>query len=94
MIPETANLYYTKKLTEELQQYDTTSGLTNADIAIIVNEYTSAFPLPFLLVVFGYSFILMFDRVVIDSSHHHDIHAHPHQPDKDNDASDRDEIRQ
>ena len=77
MIPETANLYYTKKLTTELQSFNTTAGLTNADIAIIVDNYTSAFPLPFLIVVFGYAFILMVDRVVIDS-HHHAIESEDH----------------
>jgi len=55
-----------------------------------VKDYTSAFPLPFLLVVSGYSLILMFDRVVIDASHD----AHPHEPVQENDAGDREEIKE
>jgi len=45
-------------------------GLTTSQIETIVDDYASAFPLPFVLVVLGYGFILLIDRVIIDSGAH------------------------
>ena len=47
-----------------------TEGLTTAQIEAIVEDYSSAFPLPFVLLVLGYGFILLIDRVIIDSGAH------------------------
>lgn len=45
-------------------------GLTTEQIELIIEDYSSAFPLPFVLVVLGYGFILLIDRVIIDSGAH------------------------
>ena len=33
----------------------------------MIEDYQSSFPLPYVLVVLGYAFILLIDRVVVDS---------------------------
>ena len=34
---------------------------------VIIQDYSGQFPLPFVLVVCGYAFILLIDKVIIDS---------------------------
>lgn len=34
---------------------------------MVISDYQSSFPLPYLLVVLGYAFILLIDRVIIDA---------------------------
>ena len=41
--------------------------MTDAQIEKLIDAYESAFPLPFILMVIGYAFILLIDRVLIDS---------------------------
>ena len=43
-----------------------------------MKEVFETFPLPFVLVLFGYSFILLIDKVVIDA-HSHGGHGHGHE---------------
>jgi len=40
---------------------------------VLIDDYQSSFPLPYLLVVLGYAFILLIDRVLIDA-HSTDLH--------------------
>ena len=79
ILPETSNLYYQSKLERLLQKQHAIAPALNSDrselsnlvtqdeINTIIEEYQSSFPLPYLLVVFGYAFILLIDRVIIDS---------------------------
>ena len=41
---------------------------TDQEIETLIEEYQSSFPLPYLLMVFGYAFILLIDKVIIDSA--------------------------
>ena len=41
--------------------------VSEEDIEKIIDGYQSAFPLPYVLVVLGYAFILMIDKVIIDA---------------------------
>lgn len=79
IIPETAALYYDYKYQEQditslvmsVQGQDKTSQEIRAEIDAYLIEAQSSFPLPFVLVLVGYSFILLIDKVLIDSSAHH-----------------------
>jgi len=83
ILPETANMYYSAKLKEILSNYQdeghggglgpTTAYrkfMTSDEADMIIEEYSAQFPLPFVLVVAGYAFILLIDKVVIDSHSH------------------------
>lgn len=41
--------------------------MTQAEIEELIDEYQSSFPMPYVLLVLGYAFILLIDRVLIDS---------------------------
>ena len=41
--------------------------MTTEEIQSVISDYQSSFPLPYLLVVLGYAFILLIDRVIIDA---------------------------
>ena len=55
------------------------SLLTEADVDMIIDDYDDQFPLPFVLVVCGYAFILLIDKVIIDSHSSHIGHSHVHK---------------
>ena len=50
--------------------------MVSEDISKVVYEYIqesySQFPLPFVLVLAGYGFILLIDKVIIDAHQHDD----------------------
>ena len=54
--------------------------MSDQEIKILIDDYQSSFPLPFVLLVIGYAFILLIDRVLIDShsSDTHNDHSHDH----------------
>eukprot|EP00347_Sterkiella_histriomuscorum_P001282 403372636 len=58
------------------------------DINLIVQEFIeqsySSFPLPFVLVLAGYAFILLLDKVLISGNHSHDGNHSKDQTDQDN----------
>ena len=58
--------------------------VTAEEIHKVISEYQSSFPLPYLLVVLGYAFILLIDRVIIDA---HTAEADSHQTDHKNEAA-------
>ena len=70
ILPEAGNLYYGSKLYERVED-DTSEVITKNELKDIIEDYTGQFPLPFVFVVCGYAFILLIDRVIIDS--HSDI---------------------
>lgn len=41
--------------------------ISDADVDEIIEDYEHQFPLPYVLVIAGYAFILLIDRVVIDA---------------------------
>jgi zinc transporter ZupT len=70
ILPETANMYYSEKLRNILINYDAsrvTSVEKSEAVDSIIDSYQRQFPLPFVLVVIGYAFILLIDRVIIDA---------------------------
>ena len=52
------------------------SYLTQTEVNTIIAGYSDQFPLPFVLVVCGYAFILLIDKVIIDS--HSSLIGHVH----------------
>ena len=80
IMPEAANIYYNEKLQKLLKKHQSIDNpdeydldgavqklVTQEEVEDLIDEYQSSFPLPYLLVVLGYAFILFIDRVVVDS---------------------------
>ena len=81
IMPEAVDIYYHEKLLKLLKKQQNKdnpdefdldgSGMnkfvTEEEVEDLIDEYQSSFPLPYLLVVLGYAFILFIDRVVVDS---------------------------
>ena len=68
IIPETVSTYYEYRLHDTLAAYETQETITVAQLEYVLDRYESFFPVPFIVVVFGYSLILLVDKVVIDAN--------------------------
>ena len=66
--------------------------LTQADVNSIIAGYSEQFPLPFVLVVCGYAFILLIDKVIIDSHSHGDLQGNKNNSNEEPAGESADEV--
>lgn len=75
-------------LVSRLHETALSGNSTEGEVNRIVSEYLeksfSQFPLPFVLVLCGYSIILLIDKVIIDAHSHSHGHGHAHTQAKHN----------